>query len=166
MHSPSRLSFFLFLALLIVCTFHILATIGDLPDRVAIHFAADGSADAWASREWYRSFILLALIGLPLLLVWMMGTLPRLRNGRGQVPNCDYWFARDRRKETEAFLVAHAYWLGCMTVAVIYGIHISILRANTVSPPSLGTNRFITMILFYVCGLAWWMAAFLRHFRI
>lgn len=161
----SRLSLILLSALLVVCTFFTLNTISELPEQVAIHFDASGIADGWMSREEYRFFVVLALIGLPMLLVAVMGGLPRLRNGRGQIPNCEYWFAPERRRETETFLIAHACWLGCITVALIYGVHILVLRANAATPAVLNTNRLATIFVLYLCGLAWWMAAFLRHFQ-
>ena len=165
MESMNRLSFLSLSALLVVCIFFTLSSVGDLPERIAIHFNAIGVADNWINREHYRLFILLFLLGLPLLLVWLMAGLPRLTNGRGQIPNCEYWFANDRRNATVSFLLGHACWLGCLTVAVVYGIHISILRANAMTPPTLATDRFITMVVVYLCGLVWWTAAFLRHFQ-
>jgi uncharacterized membrane protein len=162
----SRLSLLLFLALLLVSTFFALNSLGDLPEEVATHFSADGVADAWTKRDHYRLFILLLLVGLPLLLILLVAGLPRYTNGNGQIPNCEYWFAPERRHLTESFLISHACWLGCLTVAVVYGIHISILRANAITPPVLATNRLITMLVVYLCGLVWWTAAFLRHFKV
>ena len=98
-------------------------------------------------------------------LFWLVAGLPRYTNGKGQIPNCEYWFAQERRHLTESFLISHACWLGCLTVAVVYGIHISILRANAITPPVLATDRLITMVVVYLCGLVWWTAAFLRHFQ-
>ena len=161
----NRLSSFLFAALLVVSTFFTLNSWGDLPEKVAIHFNAGGVADGWASRDHYCFFILLFLVGVPLLLVWVMAGLPRHTNGRGQIPNCEYWFAQERRHTTESFLIGHACWLGCLTVAVVYGIHISILRANAMTSPALATDHFNTMVVVYLCGLVWWMATFLRHFQ-
>jgi hypothetical protein len=86
-------------------------------------------------------------------------------NGRGQIPNSEYWFAQERRRETESFLIDHAFWLGCMTLAVVYGIHISIVRANAVTPPVLAVDRFTAIVVMYLCGLVWWLATFLRHFK-
>ena len=155
----------LFAAFVVGATFFALNGIGELPERVAIHFAANGAADGWTSRENYRLFIIFFLIAVPSLLVWVMAALPRLTGGRGQIPDQEYWFAQERRHETEIFLINHACWLGCMTVAVIYGMHLLILRANAITPPTLAVDRFITMIVIYLCGLVWWLAAFLRHFR-
>ena len=165
MVAMTRLSRLLLPALILVSTFFTLNSVGDLPEKVATHFNANGVADAWTNRDHYRLFIILILVGLPLLLVWLMAGLPRYTNGRGQIPNCEYWFAQERRQTTESFLIGHACWLGCLTVAVVYGMHISILRANAVIPPILATDRFITMLVVYLCGLVWWTAAFLRHFK-
>ena len=155
----------LFVAFVVAAILFALNDIGKLSDPVAIHFGANGAADGWTSRENYRLFIFFFLVGVPALLVWLMAGLPRLTNGRAQVPNCEYWFAQERRHATESFLIRHAYWLGIMTVAVIYGIHLSILRANASTPPVLAMDRFITMIILYLFGLVWWLIAFLRHFQ-
>ena len=155
----------LFAALLVVATFFALSSFGELPERVAIHFDTNGAADGWMSRESYRLAILVGLVGLPSLLVWVMAGLPRLTKGSGQVPNNEYWFAPERRHATESYLLSHACWLGCMTVAIVYGMHILILRANAMSPPLLATDRFVLMLLVYLCGLGWWFMTFLRHFQ-
>ncbi len=155
----------LFATFLAIATFFSFNSSANLSEKVAIHFAADGTADDWTSREQYRVFILLALISLPSLLVGVMAGLPRLTDGRGQIPNCEYWFSGERRQATEDFLLRHSCWLGCMTVAVIYGIHIFILRANATTPPRLEYDHFIAMISLYLIGLGWWMGLLLRRFR-
>lgn len=161
----NRASLVIFVSLLVVFSYLTLNSFGGLPEKIAIHFDANGVADGWTTRETYRIFALSTLAGLPLLLVWIMAGLPRLTKGRGQIPDCGYWFAGDRQQLTETFLLQHACWLGTLTVAVVYGIHISILRANAISPPLLATDRLLTMVFVYLLGLVWWTAAFLRHFK-
>ena len=160
-----QLSLTMFCTLLVVLPCLVFTAIGDLPETVAIHFSNTGVADAWATRQEYLLFILLLLVLLPSLLVWLMAGLPRLTKGKGQIPNCEYWFAPSRRKRTDKFLTDHACWLGCLTVAVIYGMHILLLRANATTPPALATDRFIVMIVFYLSGLVWWMMRLLHHFQ-
>ena len=160
-----RLSLLLLLALLVVSTFFALNSVEDLPEKVATHFSASGVADAWTNRDHYRLFILLLLVGLPSLLTLVVAGLPRYTNGKGQIPNCEYWFAQERRHLTESFLIGHACWLGCLTVAVVFGVHISILRANAITSPVLATDRLVTMLVVYLCGLVWWTTTFLRHFQ-
>jgi hypothetical protein len=145
-----------------------LLTLNSMPDGprlIAVHFNAANAPDVWVSGRSYRILVLLSLIGGPLLLVWLMGWMPRLTNGKGQVPDHEYWFDRVRCKDTYAFLLQHACWLGSMTAAAIYVIHISILQANAHNPPQLSPDRLLTMAVIYVCGLVWWTAAFFRHFR-
>src|SRR6516225_4190095 len=93
------------------------------------------------------------------------GGLPRLTSGKGFIPNNQYWFADERKQQTESFLLQHSSWLGTMTAAVIYGIHVFLTRANELNPPKLSTDRLLIMIFFYLCGLAWWTTAFFRHFQ-
>ena len=157
--------FVFFITLLVVAAFFALNSVGELPERVAVHFDTNGVVTGWTSREQYRLFLLFFLVAVPSLLFWIMAGLPRLTNGRGQILNSEYWFAQERRHTTETFLINHAFWLGCMTVAIVYGMHIAILRANAINPPLLATNRLMTMLVIYFLGLAWWFAAFLRHFQ-
>lgn len=161
----SRASLVVFISLLVIFMLLAFNSIGGLPEKIAIRFDANGAADSWTTRETYRVFVLLSLAGLPLLLVWVMAGLPRLTKGRGQIPDCEYWFAVNRQQQTEAFLLQHACWLGTLTVAVVYGMHVLIVRANAINPPMLTTDRLLTMIFVYLFGLVWWTAAFLRHFR-
>src|SRR5262245_18820303 len=107
----------LFAAFLAVATFFALSSIGELPEKVAVHFDTNGAANGWMSREGYRLFILVGLVALPSLLVWGMAGLPRLTKGSG-LPNNEYWFAPERRHTTESYLLSHACWLGCMTAMI------------------------------------------------
>jgi uncharacterized membrane protein len=154
-----------FVAGIVAATFFTLNSIAELPERVAVHFTMNGDADGWMSRADYRLFLLVLLIVLPSLLVWLMAGLPRLTKGKGQIPNYEYWFAQQRRHETENFLISHACWLGFMTLAIVCGMHISILRANATSPPVGAVDRLIMMLAIYLSGLVWWFVAFLRHFQ-
>lgn len=161
----NRLSLMLFLGLLFACAFFALNSVGELPEKVATHFDAKGVADQWTDRDHYVLSMLSLLVSLPTLLVLATAILPRYTNGKGQIPNCEYWFAHERRRLTETFLMSHAYWLGCLTIAVIFGIHISILRANATTPALLAIDRLYAMLVAYLCGLVWWTMAFLRHFK-
>jgi len=160
----SRASLLIFISLLVIFTFLALNSIGGLPENIAIHFDANGAAASWTTRDTYRICVLLSLAGVPLLLVWLMAGLPRLTKGSGQIPHCEYWFSDNRRPQTEAFLLQHACWLGTLTVAVVYGMHVLIVRANAINPPTMATDRLLTMIFAYLFGLVWWTTAFLRHF--
>jgi hypothetical protein len=82
-----------------------------------------------------------------------------------EVRFCGAIGSNERRGATEQFLLGHACWLGAITVATIYGIHIALQRANAVTPATLAIDQLSTMLLIFICGLGWWLASFLRHFR-
>jgi uncharacterized membrane protein len=155
----------IFSALIVVFAVLIFSSVGHLPAKVAVHFNANSAPDRWVSREEYGIFALLFVIGLPLVLFAIMVGLPRLTSGKGFIPNNEYWFADERKQQTESFLLQHSSWLGTMTAAVLYGIHVLLMRANELDPPKLSTDRFLIMVFLYLCGLAWWTTAFLRHFQ-
>jgi uncharacterized membrane protein len=154
-----------FSALIVVFAVLIFSSVGHLPAKVAVHFNANSAPDRWVSREEYGIFALLFVIGLPLVLFAIMAGLPRLTGGKGLIPDNEYWFADERKQQTESFLLQHSSWLGTMTAAVLYGIHVLLMRANELDPPKLSTDRFLIMVFLYLCGLAWWTTAFLRHFQ-
>ena len=80
----------LFAMLLVVAAFLMFKSIGELPERMVVHFGMDGAADGWMGREDYRLLMPVCLVALPSLLFWIMAGLPRLTNGKGQVPNNEY----------------------------------------------------------------------------
>jgi uncharacterized membrane protein len=98
----SRASF-VFSALIVVLAVLIFSSIGYLPAKVAVHFDANSAPDRWLSREEYGIFALLFVIGLPLILFAIMAGLPRLTNGKGLIPNNEYWFADEKSSEPRAF---------------------------------------------------------------
>lgn len=104
----NRLPVLLFPALVVVSTVFALNSIAGLPETIAVHLNSTGAADRWMTRDHYRLLVLFVLAGLPLVLFLVMAMLPRYTNGRGQLPNCEYWFAEQRRDLTEVFLISHA----------------------------------------------------------
>jgi uncharacterized membrane protein len=137
---------FIFSALLVVFAVLIFNSLGDLPARVAVHFDTNNAPDGWVTRQQYGLYALLLLIGLPLLLFAAMAGVPRVTGGKGQIPNHEYWFATERNEQTKSYLVDHSSWLGTMTVAVLYGTHVILMRANELNPPKISSDRFLTMI--------------------
>lgn len=149
----SRTSLIIFVSLLVIFAFLSINSMGDLPDKVAIHFNVSGSADSWTTREIYRVVFLLCLIGFPLFLVSVMTVAPQLA-------------LNDTKKQIEnSFWLRHACWLGAFTVTFIYAIHITVIRANVINPPSLAISQLLLMVFIYLAALAWWVAVFLRHFK-
>jgi hypothetical protein len=155
----------LFVALLVLSTTVIIATSGQLPAQVASHFGAGGAASGAMTRSGYVLFMLAFAIGLPLLMVFSMGVLPRLMENGLNIPNRDYWMAPARREATLRYLGTHAYWLGSLLTVFIAAIHLLLLEANAAQPPQLPGRAFGGLMAIFLGATAFWAVTLIRHFR-
>ena len=161
-HRPLAL---LFVMLLIAVCGIVAGSSGALPERVASHFGAAGAANGYMTRDAYRIFMLAFGFGVPLLVVALIGWLPRLAPNLINIPNRDYWLAPERRAATLAALDGCALWLGCLLTAMAGAVHWLIIRANAVNPPRLENGLLITLLAAFVVGLVCWIVVLLRRFR-
>jgi uncharacterized membrane protein len=160
----NRAPFALFVALLVAATVLLLATTGTLPDRIPTHFGAGGVPDAWMTRAGYTAFMLVFTVGLPLVMVWAIGGLPRAFPNLVSLPNREHWLASERREASLAFLVRHACWLGCMMVLMAAAVHVLLLRASAATPPRLEEGPFIALLTVFLAALAVWIVVIYRRF--
>lgn len=156
----------LFACLLVAAGAYLLASTAALPERVASHFAADGTPNGFMHRDDYRQFILLFGLGLPVLVASVVAFLPRLFTGVLKLPHRDYWLAPERREQSLGFLGEHGWWLGCLLVLLMCGVHRLIALANAPdAPPSLGATPFFVLLGLFTLGLLACLARLMLHFR-
>lgn len=151
--------------LILAAAWYVDATVALLPDLVATHFAGDGRANGWMTREGYRVFMLLFATLLPLFVVAMAGWLPRRFPTATNVPNRHYWMAPERREAALSFLAAHACWLGCLIVLFMLGIHTLLLQANRSVPARLPERAFFAALGGFALALLVWILVLVRRFR-
>jgi hypothetical protein len=72
-----HLSSLLFVLLLTVVAAYIVTTTGQLPDPVATHFGQRNVPNGWMSHDGYLAFMLAFATLLPVLIVGIVGWLPR-----------------------------------------------------------------------------------------
>src|SRR5882724_5597448 len=115
-----------------------------LPRRVASHFAASGLADGFMARNVYVAF----MVGLVALLSVATSVLMnRLLRRPGLVYlNSDYLLAADLHDEAERVLTAHVAWLAAGPAALVFGIHLLLIRANHFSPPRFELIPFLSLL--------------------
>jgi uncharacterized membrane protein len=135
-----------------------------LPDSVATHFEVSGQADGWMSRAVYTWFTLGFLSALPILIAYLITSLPRRVPQWTNIPNREYWLAPERRDASKDFLAARGYRLGCLIVMLTMGIHYTILLANQHSPPVLPMRTFLAVIGAFFVVLALWVVKFYQRF--
>jgi hypothetical protein len=163
MGSPNRLKI-LFLVLLMGAAASIELSTGALPERVATHFGGDGLANGFLSREFYRNFLLGFALGVPLFVVAMLSWFPRFFPRWTNLPNRDYWLAPERREASLRFLSQHALRLGCMLVALLWGVSWLVVRANRFSPPRLENTSFLLLLAAFLLGTVGWIVLLYRRF--
>lgn len=90
---PRFLYAFLFLAGLLMMAYYY----PQMPPRMASHFAADGRANGWQSREGF--FLLMLLVSASSAVVVAPRQIAAKANARINLPNRDFWLAPERRAE-------------------------------------------------------------------
>ena len=160
----SRLHQLTFVALAALAVVYLLMTSDQLPDTVATHFQGDGYANGYMTQSGYQLFMLIFTVGLPLLLVALIGHLPASYSRWSNLPHKDYWFAPQRRAESFAFLRRLAYRFGSLMVLFASGLHGLVLEANAQTPARLDNVAFLLFMLLFLLGLVVWVVVLLRRF--
>lgn len=157
-----------FVALLAASAAYFVAGGDALPERVAVHFAADGSANGFAGREEYRHFLLLFGLGVPLAAALGTALLPALLPvSLINLPNKDYWFAPERRAQSLLYLSGQGFWLGCLLLLLMCGVHALVSAANQAAAVGrhLDGSTFVWVLGVFAAGMVAWAAALILRFR-
>ena len=154
-----------FAAVLVAVAGFIATTTGKLGDTVATHFAGGFLANGWMQRSEYLASSLTFSAVLPLVIVGIVGWLPRLFPGSVNLPNRDYWLAPERSAATFDTIAVRAVLLGALLSIFMAGVHWLILQANAVVPPQLPPKPFWTMLIAFITAFAFWIWAFWSRFR-
>jgi serine/threonine protein kinase len=158
-HAPALVLALLYGGLLVF----LFNTIADLPQRVAIHFNAEGWPDNWASRETHLLWIALFPPGLTALFMGLARLIPRFPR-LANLPRRDYWLAPERRALTATLVRRWLLWLACLMTVFFGALHWLVLQANTLQAPRLATAPLLVIIIGFLLGLMIWITAFLMRF--
>jgi uncharacterized membrane protein len=135
-----------------------------LPDLVASHFDASGTANGFMPRGFYLRFMLAFVLGLPALLVGVTWFAIGRPNARINLPNRDYWLAPPRRAETISFLRTSITWFGALLVAFLVYAHWLVVRANLSQPAHLETPWFVCGLAVFLVAVLIWLKMLLGRF--
>jgi len=152
-----------FLVVAFVCL--LTATATSLPERVASHFGHNGQPNGWMSRPSYLIFIATFGMGLPAIVIAGFRVLRHLPADLINIPRRDYWLAPERRADTVTALFHRSLWLGCLMIALMLGVHLLVVEANSQVPIRLSTPMILGLIALFLAGIATWMLSLFRHFN-
>jgi uncharacterized membrane protein len=164
-HYPHRVTWAVFIALLLFAIFYVNSTASELPLSVASHFDGAGRPNAFMSRSGYVRFVLCFAVGLPVIVVGIL-TAVYSRATDLKLPNRDYWLAPQRLARTRSFLTAHGVWFGSLLVALACVVHRLELAANRAQPPHLSSQSFAAMLIAFLIATAAWVATLMLAFRL
>lgn len=159
-----RVTWTVFILLLLFAIFFVSGTAAELPADVASHFDAAGRPNAFMSRSGYIRFVLCLAIGLPCIVVFIL-TMVYSRATDLKLPNREYWLAPQRLDRTRSFLIAHGVWFGSLLVALVCMVHRLELVANRQQPPHLSNQTFAAVLVAFLIATAAWITALMFAFR-
>ena len=162
--NPHRVTWSVFIVLLLFATLFVAGTASELPLTVASHFDAAGHPNGFMSRSGYVRFVLCAAVGLPVIVVAIL-TAVYSRATDLKLPNREYWLAPQRLDETRAFLVAHGVWFGSLLVILGCLVHWLELAANRQQPPHLPNSSFAAVLIAFLVAILAWLAVLMFGFR-
>ncbi|HMQ03425.1 MAG TPA: DUF1648 domain-containing protein [Pyrinomonadaceae bacterium] len=136
-----------------------------LPDLIASHFDAAGRPDAWMTKPGFflfefafLSFLLVTFLSVPVL----VGRLPvRLIN----LPNREFWFSEDKRKETLRTIRVSFEWFAALLLMMFIAVNQMVFEAN-INGRTLWTAGIWIILVVYLLVVLIWMIAFVRRFRL
>jgi hypothetical protein len=116
-----------------------------------------GQADNWWSRGAYLAFLVLIGVLLPLGIIGLVTRLGATRPELLNLPGKDYWFALERRAEGVRVVQELMWWFACLMVALVIGMHGTIVAAHASVPPRLPLGFFLGLVAGFLLGLTLWV---------
>ena len=158
---PRFLYAFLFLACLLMMAYYY----PQMPQRMASHFAADGSVNGWQSRDAF--FVLMLLVTSTSAIVGFLAPrqIAARSNARINLPHRDYWLAPERREQTMRFISATMAWFACGILFVLISGTFLALRANLGPDHHFNSEAMALVLVSFLAGLLALLVRMVRHFQ-
>jgi hypothetical protein len=136
-----------------------------LPERVASHFGADGQPDGWMGRSGFLVFMAVFGIGISVFIVGISYLSRFFPTSMVNVPHKQFWLSPGQRPATQAFLLVRSWWLACLMVLFMSGLHYVTILANRTTPVGMPGREFMVVMGVFVAGLIAWLFSLARRFR-
>jgi len=135
-----------------------------LPERMASHFASDGTPNGWQPKE-----VFLLLMGMVAGVTAVIGFLaPGLIASRPasqiNLPNKEYWLAPERRASTMQFIAGQMRWFSCAVLFVILFGGYEAIQANLHEVVRFDSQAMLVALLGFLAFVLVWVFGFVRHF--
>jgi len=151
--------------LIVVCLLMMAYYYPQMPQRMASHFAADGRANGWQSRQAF--FVVMLLVTSTSAIVGFLAPrqIAARSNARINLPHRDYWLAPERREETMLFISATMAWFACGILLVLISGTFLALQANLAPDHRFNSEAMLVVLGGFLLGLLGLVVRLVRHFR-
>ena len=135
-----------------------------LPERVASHFASDGTPNGWQPKEVF--LLLMGMVaGVTAIIGFMAPELVAKRPASQiNLPNKEYWLAPERRATTMDFVAAQMRWFACAVLFVILFGGYEAIQANLREAVRFDSQAMLVVLLGFLAFVLVWVFRFVRHF--
>jgi len=160
----ARSPLFLLLVLLFLAILQTVFYYPQLPNIIASHFAANGEANGWSSKQ---AFFLIYFAVLSLLLgvfLFLPLVLPRLPVSLINLPNRTYWLAAERKEQTLQFVRDRMWRAGAATMSFLIATFQLVIQANLRPEKRLSSTMWV-LVGVYVLFIGRWVQGFHKRFR-
>lgn len=121
-----------------------------LPDRLASHFNASGTADGWMSKDAHFIFAAGLIVLMTAMFIGIAVLVQKLDQRWINIPNKEHWFSDKLQGQTRLGLSAWSYTYGAMmNVFLIFVFHLVYL-ANTSEPAQLDNTAMFSALLVFI----------------
>ena len=162
--NDSRLPALLFFLMLVLAVLQWVHVYPQLPDRMASHFAANGTPNGWQPKQTFfvlMSFVVVLCAVISFLVPRVIGLVsPNNIN----LPNQSFWLAPERRDETWRFFSAQMAWFGCALLFLLLYATSQAINANLPSVRHFNSQGMWYVLTGFVLFCIAWSVHFLRHF--
>lgn len=163
MNDP-RLPRIVYLVLLLMGLVQWMRVYSFLPERMASHFAYDGTPNGWQTKDAFFTAMFLVIATsafvtflVPVLMAFTPDILINL-------PNKWYWLAPERRRETLGFLGAQMGWFGCGLLFVLLYATWQAIQVNLPHAGRFNSQGMLEVLIGFLIFAALLTFRMLRHF--
>jgi uncharacterized membrane protein len=135
-----------------------------LPEIVASHFGAAGSANGWQTKMVFFSMELGVIALATVVAFGVPRMIEALPVAMINLPHKDFLLSAERRTETFSYLRAWTLWFGCGLLAFLLFVMGLVFRANLQTPPRLDMGAFLPALIAFVVFDAIALVRMILHF--
>ena len=135
-----------------------------MPEKVPIHFGISGNPDSWSSKQFAVGFYLALVSFIALLFSGINWLLKKTPDDLINLPNKEFWLAKERRDDTLGIFSNFMYWIGSLTLILIIVIYHQTFQVSMGKTSALPYSNL--SLLLYFLAVAIWLYLLVRRFRI